>query len=84
MLEVREYEIARRKLSGGTAQLRTLEGTLLTNQKNVLTFPDSVGTLPIALLVVHTKHEQDTGKAKNGIRFKAQKHGPTLSENEQA
>jgi len=31
MLEVRENEIALRKLSGGTAQLRTLAGTLLTN-----------------------------------------------------
>jgi len=28
MLEVRENEIALRKLSGGTAQLFTLEGTL--------------------------------------------------------
>ena len=70
MLEVREYEIARRKLSGGTAQLRTLEGTLLTNQKNVLTFPDSVGTLPIALLVVHTKHEQALGKQKTVLDLK--------------
>jgi len=70
MLEVREYEIARRKLSGGTAQLRTLEGTLLTNQKNVLTFPDSVGTLPIALLVVHAKHEQTLGKQKTVLDLK--------------
>ena len=31
MLEVRENEIALRKLSGGTAQLRTLEGTLMMN-----------------------------------------------------
>jgi len=29
MLEVREIEIARRKLSASTAQLRTLEGTLV-------------------------------------------------------
>jgi len=29
MFEVRENEIALRKLSGGTAQLRTLEGTLV-------------------------------------------------------
>jgi len=28
MLEVRENEIALRNLSGGTAQLRTVEGTL--------------------------------------------------------
>jgi len=28
MLEVRENETSLRKLSGGTAQLRTLEGTL--------------------------------------------------------
>jgi len=31
MLEVRENEISLRKLSGGTAQLRNLAGTLLTN-----------------------------------------------------
>jgi len=31
MLEVRENEIALRKLSGCTAQLRTLEGTLLAH-----------------------------------------------------
>jgi len=31
MLEVRENEIGLRKLSGGTAQLRTLEGTLFRN-----------------------------------------------------
>jgi len=31
MLEVRENEIALRKLSGGTAQLRTLEGILKSN-----------------------------------------------------
>jgi len=30
MLEVRENEMVLRKLSGGTAQLRTLEGTLAT------------------------------------------------------
>jgi len=29
MLQVHENEIALRKLSGGTAQLRTLEGTLV-------------------------------------------------------
>jgi len=29
MLEVRENEIALRKLSGGTVQLRTLEGTMV-------------------------------------------------------
>jgi len=29
MLEVRENEVALREVSGGTAQLRTLEGTLL-------------------------------------------------------
>jgi len=29
MLEVHENEIALRKFSGGTAQLRTLEGTLI-------------------------------------------------------
>jgi len=31
MLAVRENEIALRKMSGATAQLRTLEGTLLVN-----------------------------------------------------
>jgi len=31
MLEVHENEIALRKLSAGIAQLRTLEGTLLTS-----------------------------------------------------
>jgi len=31
MLEVRDNEIALRKLSGGNAQLRTLEGTLVAD-----------------------------------------------------
>jgi len=32
MLQVRENEIALRKLSGGSAQLRTLEGTLVIRE----------------------------------------------------
>jgi len=42
MLEVHENEMALRKFSGGTAQLRTLEGTLVTS---MITFSDCISLL---------------------------------------
>jgi len=42
MFEVRENEIARRKLSGGTAEVRTLEGTLIPGLSHVYTLFSSV------------------------------------------
>jgi len=54
MLQVRENEISLRKWSGGTAQLLTLEGTLMSTAKHALLFRN------------YTQHE----KLKDSVSFR--------------